>query len=315
MKKKISYTILITMCILATVGYFRYNPTVVVNGTIPNTAEAIVRVNLRALEYNIITDIISRPFSYFNSKKSSSSSEPKKLSFLDQVEIPANLFFYTDYQSIKGVWVSSNIKIRDKKTLIKFFEQNKIKPKLGKGFRYYESKNIVYVLLKEDLKLLFKLKKTENIERKLATILSVKDYLTNEDLILQKIIKSKGLLTFATKQDDFFEMQIDNEILTLNGVISEANNVFLPYATCFEVGEMGHVSGKLKRDAFSSLIKKDNKIAFKKLTTLSLDSLTNSWNGAFEMNFSGFKEEKDTIVTYEYDDDFNKVEKRSFKIK
>lgn len=317
MIKKISYTILIIVCILITVGYFRYNPTVVINGVIPNTAQAVVRVNLRAIEYNIITDIISSPFSYFNSKKSSSSSSSKvrKIALLDQVQVPTDLFFYTNYQNLNGVWVSSAIKVKEKKTLINFFEQEGFKEKTGQNFRYYESKNIVYVLLDDNLKVLIKLKKIENIEIKLGKVLNVKDYLTEEDLILQKISRSKGLLTFATNQDDFFEIQIDNEILTLNGVISETNNVFLPYETCFEVGGMAHVSGRLKRDAFSSLIKKESRVAFKKLTTLSLDSLSKSWNGGFEMNFSGFKEEKDTIVTYEYDDDFNKVEKRSFQNK
>ncbi|WP_299133368.1 hypothetical protein [uncultured Tenacibaculum sp.] len=317
MIKKISYTILIIGCILITVGYFRYNPTVVVNKVIPNTAEAVVRVNLRAIEYNVVTDIISHPFSYFNSKKSTSSSSTKvrKIALLDQVEIPADLFFYTNYQNLKGVWVSSAIKVKEKKTLIEFFEQEGFKEKTGQNFRYYESKNIVYVLLDDNLKVLIKLKKVENIEIKLAAVLNVKEYLTDEDLIIQKIRESKGLLALATKQDDFFEIKINKQVLNLTGVIGEVNNIFLPHQTRFKAGKMAHVTGKLKVGFISNLIEKSNKESFKKLTTLSLDSLSTSWNGGFELNLQGFKEEIDTIVTYEYDDDFNKVEKKSVQKK
>ncbi|WP_431166634.1 hypothetical protein [Tenacibaculum halocynthiae] len=317
MIKKISYTILIIGCILITVGYFRYNPTVVVNKVVPNTAEAVVRVNLRAIEYSVVTDIISHPFSYFNSKKSTSSSSAKvkKIGLLDQVEIPADLFFYTNDQNFKGVWVSSAIKIKEKKTLIKFFEQEGLKQKIHQNFSYYESKNIVYVLLEDNLKVLIKLKKVENIEIKLAAVLNVKEYLTDEDLIIQKIRESEGLLTLATKQDDFFEIKIDKQVLNLTGVIGELNNIFLPHQTRFKAGKMAHVTGKLKMGFISNLIEKSNKESFKKLTTMSLDSLSTSWNGGFELNLHRFKEEIDTIVTYEYDDDFNKVEKKSVQKK
>ena len=79
MVKKIVYTVIIIFGILFTVGYFRYNPTVNFTKEIPVYAEAIVRVNLREIEYTIIKDVVRHPFLYFKSRGSSSSSETKFL--------------------------------------------------------------------------------------------------------------------------------------------------------------------------------------------------------------------------------------------
>ncbi|MGB1040560.1 MAG: hypothetical protein ACPGVD_06795, partial [Flavobacteriales bacterium] len=51
---------------------------------------------------------------------------------------------------------------------------------------------------------------------------------------------------------------------------------------------------------------------FKKLTNFSLDSMIKYSNNTFEFNLYGTEIKSDTSVQYEYDDDFNKVEK--FKI-
>ncbi|MDE0536830.1 hypothetical protein, partial [Tenacibaculum sp. L6] len=75
MIKKIAYTFLIVCCIVVTVGFFRYNPTVIYAGKVPVSAETVIHINIREIEYNILTSFLEHPLSQVDFKKSSTVKE------------------------------------------------------------------------------------------------------------------------------------------------------------------------------------------------------------------------------------------------
>ncbi|PKH50228.1 hypothetical protein CXF68_05730 [Tenacibaculum sp. Bg11-29] len=312
MIKKIVYTVIIIFGILFTVGYFRYNPTVNFTKEIPVYAEAIVRVNLREIEYTIIKDVVKHPFLYFKSTSSSSSSKTK-LSLFDQIKMPVNLLFYTNYSRLKDIWISSVVEVKDKSKLASFFKQENYIKKRFEGIDCFFYKNNVYILDNNNLRILFGFGGITKIEEEIKFILQNKAYLKEGDKTFFNVKNSDKLVTVSTKKEGFFELGIDNENFLLSGELIKGNSLFLPYTALKKTNSLLSVSGRVKSHLLSGLLKEEQKNKFKKLTNLSLDSITSHWNGNFDVELKSFVHENDTIVTYEYDDDFNKVEKMTIQ--
>ncbi len=314
MVKKIGYTILIVIGLLFTVGYFRYNPTVNITNVIPISADAIVRVNLREIEYNMVKDVVKHPFSYFKSTKNSGSTE-SRLSLFDQIVIPTNVFFYTNYSNLKNRWISSVIEIKDKTNLQAFFKQEKLVRKTIDDIEYFTHKNVVYFIANNELRILFSFNKITKVENILSVVLKGENYLGEKEGILSNIKTSNQLIAVSTKKEGFFELSMSSEELSIKGQLNQKNNLFLPYKIQKNTNSLASISGRINKQLLFGLVKTKQKERFEKLVNLSLDSINNHWDGEVDINLESFIKRNDTIITYEYDDDFNKVEKKSIQKK
>lgn len=311
MIKRIAYILVIVCCIIVTVGFFRYNPTVIYTEKVPTSAETVIYVNLREIEYNILLSFLKHPLSQFDSKKNSTTKEKKKTTLLDQVEIPNSVFFYTNQQEFKEFFISNQIPVK-----AKFTEALK-----EEGFTGQKVKNtIVYtkgrvscVVQNNSLQVLFKKYKKAIVSSELLSALNHDDYFSEEDLIFKQIKNSETPIVINTLQGDFFKLIIDQGVLRIQGELSEENNLFQSFQARSVIGSIVNISGKLNIEILADKLDRSFKEKFRKLTTLSLDSVTNKWNGVIDCNLTSFIEKSDTIVTYEYDDDFNKVEKKEIQ--
>ena len=316
MIKKIVYIVLIILGVLFTVGYFRYNPAVNIVNVVPVSADVVVRFNLREIEYNIIKNAIKHPFSFFKSTnktiKKSTNSE-SEFSLLDEVVIPANLFFYTNHSNLKNTWISSAVKIKNKDNLQAFFKQEKFIKKNINDIDYFTRKNSVYVVKNDELSMLFSFGKTIKIEENLNFVFQTRTYLTEKDNVLCKLINNNQLIAVATKKDDFFELGIGSKKLQINGELGKKYNLFLPYKAGDKTNSTAFISGKINKQLLFSFVNKDQKDKFKKATNLSLEAIKKYWNGELQVNLESFISKNEIITTYEYDDDFNKVEKTIIK--
>ncbi|MCF2875916.1 MULTISPECIES: hypothetical protein [unclassified Tenacibaculum] len=311
MIKKIVYSILLILSIIFTVGFFRYNPTVNLSNTIPSSAEAIVRINLREAEFNIVKDVVLHPLSYIDFEESSESDSEKRISLFDQIEIPNNVFFYTNSTVLKDFWVSSTIEVNDKAGLVNFLKKEGKLIEDKSRINCFAYKKLFFLLKENKLSVVYSLKKTTNIDQVLNAVFEKKSYLKENDTKLLKLKNSNGIIAFQSKEFGFFEFEKDEEELILKGELNEENSPFLAYDSQELKEGMASFSGRINKECLLSFIDAKKKEKFKKLTNLSLDSLNNYWNGEIDFSLESFQSENDTIVTYEYDDDFNKVEKKS----
>ncbi|TDQ28394.1 hypothetical protein [Tenacibaculum caenipelagi] len=311
MIKKVAYIFIIGCCILVTVGFFRYNPTVIYIDKVPVSAETVVHVNLREIEYNILCSFLKHPFSQLDFESSSTKKREKKESLLDQVEIPNSIFFYTNQQEFKGFLISNEISF--KKSFVKTLQEEGFKEQNIKGASFYVKGRVVCVLKENTFQVLCKLDKDAVISPELLASLNSEDYFSNEAPIFDNIKDKEIPIAIATSQGDFFEIIIDEGQLMLRGQLNEESTAFLPFDATPSKGSIAMLSGKLNANLLVDNLGEKAKSSFKKLTSLSLDSITGKWNGALNFNLSSFIEKSDTIVSYEYDDDFNKVEKKQIQ--
>lgn len=318
MIKKVSYFLLFLISVILIVGYIRYNPQLEYKNKVPASAETIIHVNLRKVEYAVVKSYLKDPFSYFDfktpsKKQKDSLKEGKKVSLYSAISIPVNIFFYTNKEEFKGVFISSFFKVKNKLNLASFFKEKKYVKKEKEAITIYEKKSHFFALHKNNLVFVYK-RESADIVKLTENIFANTLFMKEEDSLMKRMKKSESDLTLATLENDFLELDISNENLNISGSLGDKFNLFLPYKV-EQPKELGivNVSGKLNTKFLSQKIQQKQKDKFKKLTTLSVDSVLKKWNGDLTFNLSSFSTKTDTIVTYEYDDDFNKIEKRAIE--
>jgi len=148
MIKKTGYSLLLLIAIVLLFGYFRYHPTLEYKNKIPASAETIMQVNLRELEYGLVSDFCKNPLTYLNKKSSSSGkqSNDSLKSFYKSVYIPINIFLYTNTKNLKNCLVSSSIKVKHKTDLVTFFLQQKFKEILFDTVKIYQKKHLFFAI-------------------------------------------------------------------------------------------------------------------------------------------------------------------------
>lgn len=316
MLKKVVFTVLIIVGVLFTVGYFRYNPTVNIANTIPAYADVVVRVNLRKIEYKILKDVVKHPFLYFSSSKKTTKTNisKSKISLLDAIDIPTDVFCYTNHNNLKNIWISSVIKIDDKQKLLAFLEQEKfIKKQYSSSVTLFTRNNFSCIVQNNELKLLYSFNKEKDITHILDFILKKNSYLLEKNKVIDYLKNTGNLIAIATKKDGFIELGITKNKLFFLGNLNNDIGFFLPYKAQRNIKSLAHISAKINKELLFSFVKNEQKNKVKKLTTLSLDSIKKHWNGEVDAVITSFINQKDTIVTYEYDDDFNKVVKTTIQ--
>ncbi|WP_298996908.1 hypothetical protein [uncultured Tenacibaculum sp.] len=310
MIKKIAYTFLIVCCIIVTVGFFRYNPTVIFAGKVPVSAETVIHINLREIEYNILTSFLEHPLSQVDFKKSSAVKE-KQRSLLDEIEVPSSVFLYTNQQEFKGFLISNKVSVKN--DFVEVLKETGFKEeKVGKT-TIYRKQQITCVVNNNKVQVLFKVDKSASVSKELIETLDKGNYFSDDAEIFSNIKKHKSPIAFSTNKGGFFKVLVDEGQLSVEGKLNENSDIFLPFKAGFETDAIATISGKLNTEKLAKILTENISEKFRKLTTLSLDSITTKWNGAMDFNLSSFVEKSDTIVTYEYDDDFNKVEKKEIQ--
>lgn len=311
MFKKVLFVIFLLISTLFTFGYFKYYPRENTDVKIPVSADVIIRVNLREIAYNMLKDVVKHPLTYLKSSKK--NKQTKVGSLFEQLKIPSDVFFYSNKDILKNTWVSTVIEIKNKADLLSFFNQDKFVKKSLENAVYFISKKTVYFINNNQLRIVFNIDEITKVETKLKTLLNTNNYLKDENSIVQKLKNSKELIALSTKSNDFLELGIDENEISILGELSEKNTPFLSSENNINNGLLATVSGKLKKSFLSDYLDKSSKDRFKKFTNLSIDSLQRHWNGEFNVNLNAFIQRKDSVVTYQYDDDFNKIAKTMIK--
>ncbi|WCC44780.1 hypothetical protein PJW08_14595 [Tenacibaculum finnmarkense] len=311
MFKKILFVVFLLIITLFTFGYFKYYPRENTAVKIPVSADVIIRVNLREIAYTMLKDVVKHPLIYLKSSKK--NKQTKVGSLFEQLKIPSDVFFYSNNDILKNTWVSTVIEIKNKADLLSFFNQDKFVKKSLENAVYFISKKTVYFINNNQLRIVFNIDEITKVETKLKILLNTKEYLNDEDIIVQKLKNSKELIALSTKTNDFLELGIDENEISILGELSEKNTPFLSSENNINNGLLVTVSGKVKKSFLSDYLDKSSKDRFKKFTNLSIDSLQRHWNGEFNANLNAFIQRKDSVVTYQYDDDFNKIAKTTIK--
>ncbi|GAA3607957.1 hypothetical protein Q4Q39_10240 [Flavivirga amylovorans] len=309
MKKKLGYLLLAITIAVLVLYLFRYKRSLIIENKIPITATEILQIDLRQIEHHLLVDAIKNPFKYISFK---SKEEKHKSSFNNAFVIPRNLFFFSNKSNFKGAWFSNAIKIKDHTELRDCLLQEGFKESTDKKLELFSKGKIVIAVSGEKVLIVYKKQQHTSVNTAIQTVFKETNFYKKDKDLLKLISNSKSDITYASLDDDLLEADFKKGLFEIKGTLR--SNLFIT-DTYFKHSDnsIGFFASKINKDhhLFSSFILDKNKKKFDNFTKLSMDSIVDNWNGNITFNLKAITKEVDTIVTYEYDDDFNKIEKKS----
>ena len=308
MKKRLGFIFLGILILLSVIYLLRYKRPLVFEDIVPTSATEVIHLNLRQIEHHILADAINNPLKYIDFKL----PEKKKDSLIlkKTISIPRNLFFYTNDEQFNGIWISSFIKVKKQEKLSAYLIRDGFVKSNDIDITLFRKKNVALAIKDKQLIIAFKENKEASISAVASEIFEEKKFLLETSDALKPIVNSKSDICYATVADDFVEANFKNGLFEVFGTLN--SDVFLntkqPY---FSKNSLSYVNTKINKEhqLFKALITEESSHKFTDFTKLSLDSITNKWSGSFAFNLKSINSKTDTIVTYDYDDDFNKIEK------
>ncbi|AUP77365.1 hypothetical protein [Flavivirga eckloniae] len=309
MKKRLAYLFLALTLVVLALYLFRYKRALVIESKIPITATEVVQIDLRQIEHHLLVDALKNPFKYisFETKKKEDHASFKKA-----IVIPRNILFFTNDSNFKSAWFSSFFKLKDRTELENYLLQQGFKTLTDEALELFGKGNIVVAISSENVLIAYKKQSHAPVNAVIQSIFNETEFYKKDVDLLKPILNSKSDITYVSSKDAFLEADFKNGLFEIKGKLH--SNLFLadsyvPYSE----GALAFLSTKINRNhaIFKSLLTNKNKTKFREFTKLSMDSIVNHWNGHLLFNLKAINKEIDTIVTYEYDDDFNKIEKKS----
>lgn len=307
MKKRLGFIFLGILILLSVIYLLRYKRALVFEAMVPNSATEIIHVNLRQIEHHILVDVVSNPLSYIDFK--SSRKEKDSLSFFDVISIPKNVFFYTNHADFKGAWFSSVLKIKDSEGLSEYLIREQFKKSITESITVYQKNRLALAIESEQLVMALNFDKKELFPA-FQTIFKTSSFLFETSKLLEPIVKNESDICYASSTDDFLDANFKNGLFEVLGTLNF--DLFLDSKQGdFSIKSQGFISTKINKNhkLFQTIIAEENSRKFNDFTKLSVDSIMSNWNGSFAFNLKSINSKTDTIVTYDYDDDFNKIEK------
>ena len=309
MKKKLVFIFLGILTLLCVLYFLRYKRALVFEDKVPKPATEVIHVNLRQIEHHILVDAIKNPLKFIDFKLPTKKKDSLLLKKI--ISIPRNLFFYTNDAQFNGIWISSFIKIKKQEKLSAYLIRDGfVKSNDEDDVTLFNKKNVALAIKDKQLIVAFKENKEATISAVAIEVFNENMFLSETSDVLKSIVNSKSDISYAAVKDNFVEANFKNGLFEVLGTLH--SDVFLTLKDSdFSKNSLGYISTKINKEhkLFKALIIEENRRKFNNFTKLSIDSIISKWSGNFALNLKVINSKKDTIVTYDYDDDFNKIEK------
>ena len=309
MKKKLVSIILIIVLLLVASYVLRYKLGLNFSEKVPTTATEIIHVNLRKIEQQLLADFVKHPFAYIQLK---ASKKKHKRSFLKEIDLPKNMLFFKNDSNFKGAWYSSVVKIKDSTSFSLYLVGENFTKTADPDLTVFSKKNLLVALKGKRLILIFKYNKQADVLRAAASIFNETNFLPIIAPLLATLSNTKSVMYYASGSSNFLEVDFKKGFFEIHGVL--ASDLFKSEvqaeSVATSVASMSFVMNKNGKD-FNTIKQYINNTRFNEITHLSVDSIFNKWTGAINFKLTSIHSKLDTIISYAYDDDFNKVEKVS----
>jgi len=308
MKKRLAFIFLGILILFSVVYLLRYKRALVFEDMVPNSATEIINVNLRQIEHHILVDVIKNPLKYIDFKFP--TTEKDSLLLKKTISIPRNIFFYTNDKKFNDIWLSSIIKVKKQDMLSDYLIRDGFVKSNEEDIMLFHKHNLVLAMKDKRLVVAFKKSNQATLRAFVKEIFEENTFLSITSEVLKPVIASKSDISYATLTSNFLEANFKNGLFEVLGTLN--SDLFLVSKNRdFSEKSLGYINTKINKEhkLFQLLITEENKRKFNDFTKLSLDSIICRWSGSFAFNLKSIQRKTDTIITYEYDDDFNKIEK------
>lgn len=310
MKKFLKRTAVILLSLLILfVGTFKYRQYKANQVLIPKNSSALVKISVDEIYKTLAANVMTHPVYYFKTGlgKDSLSKTDK---FENGLEIPASLYFYT-ISGKPSTTFFSRLEIKDIEKFEAFLhntlhlQTNKkakvisiAKSHLGNFVICYNNKSAAFVLATQ----------IENYEPVLIDILNEKDFGKIGDSQFKNLLNRKEHLAFGDEKTTGWIDFKSGEIIFKNDF--STNEIFVPVKNKHRVLNNNATINLWFNANFKTT---ENKTYKYKSLSLERDSLLKYYNGNLDFEWTNSIQKTDSIITYEYNDDFEKVEKISLQ--
>ncbi|WP_343524441.1 hypothetical protein [Pedobacter sp.] len=277
---------------------------------IPKSAISLIQINVDELYKTIAANMLSHPVYYFKSdfKKNTAAAGPRKL--VTGLSIPASIYLYNlADKPADAIFSSLEIKsISDFENFIKNVLHlqvtkktegiNIAKSQLGNLVICYNHKAAAFAITT----------RAENLEPDLLGILNKKNTVKASESRFKAQLAIKKHVVFSNSGHngwiDFRNGQID-----FGDVLSSAD--ILPANQSFQHQQN---TGNTVNFSLNANFKQGLNKAYRfKNFSLEWDSLLKYYKGNLDVEWTNSVTQTDSVITYEYNDNFEKVEKVSFR--
>ena len=312
MKKKIGYVLLFVLVALALSYIIRYKTGPCVCDTIPDNADAAVLVNVRNLENHILLDGISHPLDFFGSGRGTASTDTSKKkgegakkdlpaskhapSIMSCISLPKALVMYRT--SDDGAWYTSMINIKSEEKLKSYLNKKGFISKEGSSVY---SKGQQHVVLHGD-----RMQAVFSDDAPQIEDASNPQYLQSGDLIFDRLSGTSEDVLYADAKGQQVYLNFESGAITLDGKYHV--EALQPSTEIAENNGIGGLFASFDVAKLFDMLNTNQKDKITNFTKLQMDSLQVYWDGSFSGSLHGIDVVADTIKTYDYDDDFNKIE-------
>lgn len=331
MKKNLKITLLLLLLIV--IGYFTYThfkKTSILLDVIHKDAESVLKIGIHDISKTLVLDALSSPSYYW--KNTSKSSDKQKKDTIEDNDIgvdlkPFSLVFYT-IKNIENTFFST-LKIYNSKDFEHFIKSYSKKKSVTissdkNGYKYLVLEKTKFVAAWNSDKIAIAVSPEVNLD-KAKTIFE--DVLLNNKLIsdknhpiIQSLSSDRNHLLYKNKENTIV-LNFEDEKAIIDGLFYTKKPNTYKTKTVINNGP-SDVSLALYFDANLNSIENKNLfieklkgISFFSKNNIDVNDFIDNTNGLFSLEINGKTIQLDTIISYEYDDNFEKIAKKSIQEK
>ncbi len=325
------YVLLGLVTLVLSFYFIRYHLPADLNNKVPADADAVVYIDARQLEHYFLADFILHPFAERGGSKEDIIDQDTLVNggnifgdLMAQVEVPKDILLYRS-SKLESAWFTTVLGLKDQSEFAQCMDELSFrKRQIGMSptmIYVYQKGNIGLFNLRGELVLGY-FENDSIPDDFVRTIFDNKDFLQEESVLLKPILKGGNDVVFNDSKGRWAGLQLKDGKVLFEGDLGPELDLFLPLNAYSDIKEVEEGDGKvspiftlatcinLKGKDLRSILEKVQESGMLPGGALSamLSSIMEYSSGHVNLKINELSYQSDTIVSYEYDDDFNKKE-------
>jgi hypothetical protein len=277
---------------------------------VAKTADCIIALDVKRITNTIIWNFITTPGQW--KTPSVSKSGKGEVSWKDMVEIPDYVFAFHVKNQPVNAW-HTVLQVKNENDFAKGLQQYHFE-KINAG-EYVGKENGIRIFKKENKILISNAAAETNYAAQVANeIFTQKSYAAKETLT--KVIAAKSHLAIYIapnsflQQDGMVTANFDNQKIEISSALTpHVQYIFAENNFSFPDSSLCALGFTQPSAAVYALLTDSSKNNISKALSINIDSLFLQSNKYYSLNLAAIQPRIDSAITYEYDDNFNKVQK------
>ncbi|WP_028297544.1 hypothetical protein [Olivibacter sitiensis] len=313
MKKVLIYLfVVVIILLLAALAYFYYRSKQSTKQQVPAIADALLVIKSDQLFKKISSNALAHPSYYWKLRQS--AAEDTTATWNDAgMDLPANLYGY-HLPAFKASTFFIHTPIKDSTTFLRFASKNfgiHILPADSNKTRAISTDSVISMVIDQHQVIIgISLEKEQTMSALYELLKDTSSIPVTQHPLYPKLMESKADVVYAG-EDDYISIDFDNGAIHAKGTFQTQLIHGAKRTRAKQFEENSIASFQLQAD-IDSLIRRNK--AFLAKYSIPADTLTRYFGGYLDAEWkANWLEQQDTVITYGYDDNFEKTEQKEIR--